>query len=633
VRNLVIYLSPVFLLILSVNTFGQTRESTATVTVKDITPCSCFLGTTLTDITNATACDANDGSITIDVNGGSGDYSIRWTDEYGKAIGTTKEIRNLLPGYYFLAVTDNKNSSCTGQGYFEVGSDLAINFSVSSNTNCVRPTGSLAADVSGGSGNFAFEWTFPDGTKSTARILTGLKGGQYLLQVADLEKGCSISKSTTVRNPMNLTVETLSAKDNTSCVSPNGALSVSVSGGSGTYKYYWYDISKGAYTGYEKDLSGVGGGRYSLYVTDQESGCVVYQFFDVADRFNAPGYTFEIGPNTKCSGPSDGSVDLSPAGGSGPFTVTWTDGTSIIASTEDLSELAPGRYGFTIRNDATGCETVVDFNDDDAVVIPDASSPRLEIIVNAITNNSDCTDPDGAIQLSVDSERPYSFYWTGPDGFSSDEEDLSNLPAGTYVFHALASCTVSDNRPPVITPEPIAGTPKTPAIINLLDIVTDPDGNLDTASIRIVGTPASGVPWSLGENGQLSLSYQNIDFRGRDRIRIRACDLLDACTEQYIVIDIYSGEIVVYNAVAPHSTGDNKFMRILNLPEVGNTVSIYNRWGDKVYEVSNYDSHIPGKRFEGTAFGGAELPSGTYFYKIEFGDGRKALTGYLALKQ
>lgn len=92
------------------------------------------------------------------------------------------------------------------------------------------------------------------------------------------------------------------------------------------------------------------------------------------------------------------------------------------------------------------------------------------------------------------------------------------------------------------------------------------------------------------------------------------------------------GELVVYNAVAPNSSGDNKFMRILNLPE-GNKVSIFNRWGDKVFETENYDHNMPGKRFEGLNNNGNVLPTGTYFYKIEFTDGSATRTGYLALIQ
>lgn len=74
-------------------------------------------------------------------------------------------------------------------------------------------------------------------------------------------------------------------------------------------------------------------------------------------------------------------------------------------------------------------------------------------------------------------------------------------------------------------------------------------------------------------------------------------------------------------------------MRIDHLPEGSNRVSIFNRWGDKVFEVENYESGVPGKRFEGLSDSGKMLPTGTYFYKIEFDKSIKSLTGYLSLKQ
>jgi gliding motility-associated-like protein len=632
-RSLAFYLSPVLLLFVSANIFGQTRETVTSVTVKDVTPCSCDLGMAVTSLNNATSCDSKNGSIAINITGGSGNYSFSWSDQSGLEIGTTKDLLNLLPGFYFLKATDNNKPSCSVQGYFEIGLDVSITFAVLPNVSCVLPTGSIGVSVSGGSGSFSYEWTFPDGTKVSQQNLVGLKGGQYLLKVTDLVKGCTVSKSVTVKNPTNLMVTTLTAQDNTSCVSPNGGVSVSISGGSGDYKYFWYDVNNGFYVSYNKDLSLVKGGRYSLYVVDQISGCVVYQFFDILDQVNAPTYTYSVEPNTNCSAPFNGSVDLLPSGSPGPYSIAWTDGSKTVSNAEDPTGLPPGRYGFAITDNTTGCSTTVGVNDVDAVVIGDESLPSMDVTVDGVSDNTDCNQPDGTIQISVQTENPYTFYWTGPNGFTSNDEDLTNLPGGTYQFHALASCVAGDNRPPVISQNPIFQPLNTPMALNLLDIITDPDGNLDESSIQVVENPTSGVQWTLSPDRLLTVSYQGTDFSGNDRIKVSACDLLNACTEGYITINVNSGDIIVYNAVAPHSIGDNKFMRILNLPEVNNKVSIYNRWGDKVYEVNNYDSYFAGKRFEGRAQSGNELPSGTYFYKIEFADGRKTMTGYLALRQ
>lgn len=89
--------------------------------------------------------------------------------------------------------------------------------------------------------------------------------------------------------------------------------------------------------------------------------------------------------------------------------------------------------------------------------------------------------------------------------------------------------------------------------------------------------------------------------------------------------------ILVYNAIAPNGYEANRYMQIANLPE-GSIVTIYNRWGDKVFEMQGYDDTVSGKRFEGVGLDGKELPSGNYFYKIQ-PPNSSSLTGFLSLRR
>jgi len=62
-----------------------------------------------------------------------------------------------------------------------------------------------------------------------------------------------------------------------------------------------------------------------------------------------------------------------------------------------------------------------------------------------------------------------------------------------------------------------------------------------------------------------------------------------------------------------------------------NQVTIYNRWGDRVFDMPNYDNDQ--KSFKGESnLTGNKLPSGTYFYSIDLKDNKKPTTGYLVLK-
>jgi gliding motility-associated-like protein len=101
-------------------------------------------------------------------------------------------------------------------------------------------------------------------------------------------------------------------------------------------------------------------------------------------------------------------------------------------------------------------------------------------------------------------------------------------------------------------------------------------------------------------------------------------------------------DVVVYNVLTPNGDGINDYFYIddVNLYP-NNKVIIYNRWGKKIYETSNYDNQ--GNVFRGYSgadltIGGELLPTGTYFYTFEYlydGDGnprKKRKVGYLHLQ-
>lgn len=92
--------------------------------------------------------------------------------------------------------------------------------------------------------------------------------------------------------------------------------------------------------------------------------------------------------------------------------------------------------------------------------------------------------------------------------------------------------------------------------------------------------------------------------------------------------------IVVFNAISPNSDDEiNNYIHIDNLVE-GDVVSIYNRWGDLVFEMKDYDNDDVAKRFNGRSnvSGGKDLPTGNYFYVIRRKAG-EAVSGYLSLRR
>lgn len=191
------------------------------------------------------------------------------------------------------------------------------------------------------------------------------------------------------------------------------------------------------------------------------------------------------------------------------------------------------------------------------------------------------------------------------------------------------------NQPPVILSTVTGLFIEGVVTIDLTPLLSDPDDNLDLASLKALSTQTSaGATASINASSQLVLNYGGILFTGEDRITIEVCDLFGVCTQQQLTIQV-EGDIIVRTGFSPNGDTRNDFFQIdyIDLfPDTqNNRVTIYNRWGDVAFEISNYDNES--RVFTGLSKNGNELPSGTYFYKLEFKSGRPMKTGYLSLKK
>jgi uncharacterized delta-60 repeat protein/gliding motility-associated-like protein len=165
--------------------------------------------------------------------------------------------------------------------------------------------------------------------------------------------------------------------------------------------------------------------------------------------------------------------------------------------------------------------------------------------------------------------------------------------------------------------------------INLQSLITTP-GTLDPTSIKIVTQPASDAIASI-TNFVLTIDYKGKPFSGKESVTIEACNTNGLCSQQVFTIEV-AGEVIVFNAVSSNGDDKNEFLVLQFIESISpkNQVSIYNRWGDEVFSISDYDNKT--RVFAGLTSGGNKLPSGTYFYKILLADAGKTLTGFISLK-
>lgn len=344
------------------------------------------------------------------------------------------------------------------------------------------------------------------------------------------------------------------------------------------------------------------------------------------------------------------SVSLSVSAlGTAPLSYGWRlGGTPITGATNstytinNVSTANSGQYSVLISN---ACGSVVSNN----IILTINSSPIAPIANNAAS----CNPASVTLNASGGTNGNYRWYTTPSAGSPIPGETNSsfttpslNTSTNYYVSLVSAGCesartpisvtiggTACSNQPPAISAANATATISGSVTIDLSALASDPDNNIDINSFKIINGPASNANASI-VNGILSIDYAGNNFSGTDQITIEVCDLLGSCAQTVVSIFV-AGDLQVYNGISPNGDLSNDKWIILNIESLPDTrdnkVSIYNRWGDLIFETTNYDNDT--RVFSGINKNGNEVPSGIYFYKIEFVNGRSSITGYLSLKR
>lgn len=139
--------------------------------------------------------------------------------------------------------------------------------------------------------------------------------------------------------------------------------------------------------------------------------------------------------NATSSVASDGSIDLTVMNGTPPYEFVWSNGSML----EDLTALAPGTYSITVF-DALCCSFEGEFEvtscDRYAVYI----SGDIVEATGGATGAIDVTLIDVTTGTPIPSNFIY-YQWTGPNGYTSNAEDISNLSPGNYCLEVRENST------------------------------------------------------------------------------------------------------------------------------------------------------------------------------------------------
>lgn len=385
------------------------------------------------------------GAIEIAMGGSAGPFTYSWTGP-GGFTASTEDITALQPGSYSVTVTETA-SGCIVSALNLVVADnpptLALSQTITDNTRCVAPfNGAIDLTVAGSVGPFTYSWTGPSGFTAATEDITALEPGNYNVTVTETASGCFVSGGPIAvgNTPPTLSLASTTT-DNTRCVAPfNGTIDLTVNGSVGPFTYSW--TGPGGFTAATEDINALQSGSYTILVTDTPTGCTVTTNIAVGNTLPVITLTNTSADNTRCVAPFDGSIDLTVAGATGPYTYSWTGPGGFTAAVEDVLTLQSGSYSVTVTDTPSGCSA-------NAIIAVGNSTPTITLS-NTNTANTNCIAPfNGTIDLTVaGSAGPFTYSWNGPGGFTAATEDLSTLQGGTYsvlVTDVPSGCTATAN--------------------------------------------------------------------------------------------------------------------------------------------------------------------------------------------
>jgi gliding motility-associated-like protein len=411
-------------------------------------------------VETAPSCGEADGSVSLIVSGGSGNYTYSWLSD-------TNVQENISSGIYNVTISDEENG-CILPFVFSL--DDAVpngNLTIDEllDVSCFgNHDGSVTFNISPESGfETAIDTIISNGLQEFEN--GSLPAGDYCLQLVNPDGCASGSLCFTINSPDILKADLLT----TTACEAGGTITTNISGGTMPYTYLWNDL---ATTMNRENLLP---GNYSLTVTDT-NGCTAIANTTILDcNCELPVIESVVTAPTLC-GQSTGVATISTEGNPSDFTYIWFPE---IGVANDLgnsrSELPAGNYSITIAHiDTPTCFTQT------SIIIPNGDGPAIQIEVTPAF----CDDATGTATLTPSE---YTYDW---------EEGLDDVSFQTGLASGTYTVTVTE--------------PSIPDCPNIFQ-VTIPESNPLTAEVLVNQQPnceqANGTVTIEVEGGSGNYGY------------------------------------------------------------------------------------------------------------------------------
>ncbi len=426
-------------------TFNNLIAATYDVVVKDANGCTSATNGTVNNaaapvITNSISTDitcfgSDNGTITINANGGTG--VLQYSNDNGATYQATGTFSNLAPGTYNIIVEDV--NGCQATTSLTIVEPTAITASASLiNTTCSAANGSLQISAAGGTGNLSY--SINNGVSFQAsNNFNNLLAGNYTIIIED-DNGCQLSINEIIQDAPAAVISNIAITDLTCNGSDDGTLLVTANGGTAPLLY---SIDNGVTTQSGNTFGSLTPGNYTILVTDS-NGCTVTS---PATIIEPAAITAAYSSTNASCGNADGTLTINAIGGSGTLYFSIDNGASF-QTTSTFSFLTAGSYTIIIK-DVNGCEISL------PTAVNNNAAPSIQS--NPFTNITCNGAGDGTITINASGGIGILLYSIDNGVTTQNNGIFTNLTSGIYnievtdVNGCSATSTVTITEPQLLT--------------------------------------------------------------------------------------------------------------------------------------------------------------------------------------
>ncbi len=493
----------------------------------------------------------------------------------------------LTSGVKTVTVTDV--NGCKGSTTFTITSGTpTVSIAANPLSICGVGTTTLTASISGAT---SYSWS----TGETTQTTTVTTGGVYSVTVAASSCVATSSINVTINPTPTVTLPPTVGM----CSGSSALVAASSIVPAGAYTYTW---STGSHA---SSLTINASTTLTLQVTDA-NGCIssISNICNVVAATN-PTVALSNTPVVFCNG-NVASLTTTVTGGLAAYFYSWSPASLGSASTASTGTVGTYTVLVTDQNLCMGTGTVSTLKSTPSVSL---SSPDL------ILCPGDCTTLNA---VGTSSFAPITYSWTSST-LPSSTITVCSVGTTTVTITDAKGCVASNVITVVNDVIPVANfvaspaSPVTPGqVITFTNTSTIATGSITSSS------------WSFGDGGTSSVTDPTYAYTGAGTFPITlSVTGSNGCNDTMTVFYVVDAVLIIPNVITPNGDGVNDFLKFKNLEVFNtNTLSIFNRWGKKVFEQDMYKND----------WNGGGHTDGTYFFILNVPDATpKVYQGFLQI--